>query len=234
LELTFVGDRTRVMKECFRSTKEIITIAFNVLLGTAMNRDSIVKTKEFADVDTLKRLNLIEELPEGYYGVHFAKRECGWPAPMTFETRDKEYDFICNELIKLIGKEEVRPEDILLLSFAKGLCNEINDKITSKLISQKLIQRTIRPYTEDDKNNYIFQPKCLTISTIHSAKGYDAPIVFLFGIDTLSEDEKGRAIFYVGSTRAKYKLYLTGKRGGSSLLSEANSLVEQFSEKYIE
>ena len=232
--INVVGDRSRVMKECFRSTKETITVAFNVLLGAASDNPTQVKTKGFADAETMKRQNLIEELDDGYYAVHFAPKEGNWPIIMNFDGRQKEEDFVIKELIKLIGKEEVRPQDILILSYTKDLCESMNAKIQDKLVSGKYIQRTIRPYHDEDKGSSLFLPKCLTISTIHSAKGYDAPIVFFMGIDNLFNDEKGRATFYVGTTRAKYRVYLTGcNNTKNTLLKEAEKVVETLSQKYI-
>ncbi|MEM8494484.1 MAG: ATP-binding domain-containing protein [Planctomycetota bacterium] len=48
------------------------------------------------------------------------------------------------------------------------------------------------------------------MSTLHSAKGYDAPLVILVGCDRIKSDTEGRAQFYVGATRAKHHLVLTG------------------------
>jgi superfamily I DNA/RNA helicase len=69
----------------------------------------------------------------------------------------------------------------------------------------------LRPFGKSgDRDNYIFRERCLTMSTVHGAKGYDAYIVFLAGVDLFKEDQVGRASFYVGATRAKLTLYITG------------------------
>jgi predicted nucleic-acid-binding Zn-ribbon protein len=61
----------------------------------------------------------------------------------------------------------------------------------------------------------------MTISTIASAKGYDAPVVFLIGADELATDLQGRASFYVGATRAKLSLFISGtKQRTAGLLDE--------------
>jgi hypothetical protein len=55
-------------------------------------------------------------------------------------------------------------------------------------------------------------------------------VVFLLGIDELETDTKDRASFYVGATRAKLHLTVSGvKRGKPTLLDEAmkaNSVLE--------
>jgi superfamily I DNA/RNA helicase len=61
------------------------------------------------------------------------------------------------------------------------------------------------------------------LSTIASAKGYDAPVVFLADMDRFEGTPQDRALFYVGATRAKHFLYLLGvnHRGQETLLDEA-------------
>ncbi len=74
-----------------------------------------------------------------------------------------------------------------------------------------------------DKDTYIFREDHLTLSTIATAKGYDAPVVFLAGVDCFETTERDRALFYVGATRAKHVLYVSGRtlRGPQGkLLSE--------------
>ncbi|MBV8113203.1 MAG: ATP-binding domain-containing protein, partial [Silvibacterium sp.] len=74
----------------------------------------------------------------------------------------------------------------------------------------------IKPYGESsnpDKDKYIFEDDCLTLATVEAAKGYDSPIVFLMGADLFGETVESRARFYVGATRAKMHLFVTGIRG---------------------
>jgi len=61
-----------------------------------------------------------------------------------------------------------------------------------------------------NKNFPLLEEGVLTVSTIASAKGYDAPIVFLLGADQLEGSIHDRAAFYVGATRAKLRLIITG------------------------
>jgi superfamily I DNA/RNA helicase len=64
-------------------------------------------------------------------------------------------------------------------------------------------------------------PNHLTLATIHAAKGYDAPIVLMIDSDQMETTVLGRALFYVGVTRAKRYLFVTGVRQTKSLLAEA-------------
>jgi superfamily I DNA/RNA helicase len=62
------------------------------------------------------------------------------------------------------------------------------------------------------------------MSTTKGAKGYDSYVVFLVGIDNFGTDNKGRASFYVGATRAKLQLYLTGIKRSGALIDEVQKL----------
>ena len=72
----------------------------------------------------------------------------------------------------------------------------------------------------------LIEPATLTMSTVHSAKGYDAAIVIVVGVDQFDTTVEGRALFYVAATRARHLLILTSsgaepRRGDErSLLGE--------------
>jgi len=68
---------------------------------------------------------------------------------------------------------------------------------------------------------------CVFTSPTTSAfwKGYDAYVVFLAGVDTFREDEVGRASLYVGATRAKLTLYITGLN--SRILTETERVISR-------
>jgi len=71
-----------------------------------------------------------------------------------------------------------------------------------------------------DVDNWDYKANAVTLMTLHSAKGLEFPVVFIVGLEEgllplkrnlhLREDlEEERRLFYVGSTRAKEKLYLS-------------------------
>lgn len=64
----------------------------------------------------------------------------------------------------------------------------------------------------------------MTLATVEAAKGYDSPIVFLMGVDLFGENVEARARFYVGATRAKMHLFVTGVRGRGGLAEEAEAV----------
>jgi len=221
--INVVGERSYVMRECFRNTRQIVELAFNILLGSQSQPSERVRTRTYADINYLQERGVIEEAGD-HIRVKFAEREDKKPDIKEFDNRDEEINWLAEELSHLIVDEDVRTEDILVL-----MNSPVN--FNYELLKDKLIERIenlefIEPFggNNKDKDRYIFEAGKLTISTIHGAKGYDAPIVFLAGIDMIRTDKEGRAAFYVAATRAKMFLYLSGIKSGYSLLDEARKV----------
>jgi hypothetical protein len=218
-----VGDRSRVMRECFRNSRQIVELAFNVLLGSQAPADIRVQTRTYADIGYLKERGLVQELGD-HVRVGFAERESQVPQVHEFATEGAERAWVAQEVIRLIRDEQVRPEDILITFFRPAL---VNIEELEKTISAALPDlRYLHPFGgHDDRDQYIFQPDCLTVSTVYGVKGYDAPIVFVLGADRFAYSTEGRAAFYVAATRAKLLLYVSGVAKRDSLLTEAKSVV---------
>jgi superfamily I DNA and RNA helicase len=219
------GDRSRVMKECFRNTREIVQLAFNVLLGSASLDRSKVQTRTYSNVAELKQAGLVEEV-DSHFQVNFAERTFDSPIVKSFASRDEERSWAMSEISRLIRKEHVQPEDILVLCHSTAECDALSSIVEG--MQPPLVKGVCTPYARDEKDEFIFRDGCLTISTTNSAKGYDAQVVFLLGADQYSVEPEGRASFYVGVTRAKLLLYVTGKDGTGTLLQEAEKLLGMF------
>lgn len=219
-----VGGRAKVMKECFRNTRQIVETAFNVLLGSQASAEDKVNLKSYADVGYLRQAGLVEEI-DNFYKVGFAERTGNYPTIQICPSRTKEKEWIAGEIERLVQQEQVRPEDILILFNYAEPFEDMGNLIRARLSSDS-IEEFIRPYGQHaDRNQLIFRENCLTLSTVHGAKGYDAYIVFLAGADLFRSDEAGRASFYVGATRAKLMLYVTGLNSG--LLAETQRVINR-------
>jgi hypothetical protein len=224
--MNVVGERTHVLKECFRNSRQVIEIGLNVLLGSSASPDTRALTRTFADIAYLKDRNLVQE--EGsYVRVRFAEREGERPRVVAFDDRLGEMMWIVKEIHHLVGEEDVRPEDILVLF--RGASTFDQGSLEEHLAAAIPGLEFVRPHGEGsrDKDCFIFKRGKLTISTVNGAKGYDAPIVFLVGADGFGIDTQGRAAFYVAATRATEFLYITGVRGKPSLLTEAEETRER-------
>lgn len=217
-----VGDRSRVMRECFRNTRQIVELAFNVLLGSQAPPSVRVQMRTYADVAYLKERGLVEEAGD-HFRVGFAEREYSVPTVKAFPHEAAEIDWLAQEIVRLIRDEEVRPEDIVVIFYRPS---SFDYQRLESLIKAKLPQLGfVHPFgASADKDRFIFQPGRLTLSTVYGAKGYDAPIAFVVGADRFEYNGEGRAAFYVAASRAKLLLYVTGVDRSPSLLAEAQAV----------
>jgi len=219
-----IKGRTTYLDTCLRNTTETLAFAFNVLVGSFAPEGQRVATKQFADVASLKQRNLISENGDRY-DIKFSPRTGPQPLVKSHPFRNAEIDWLCEEIKFLTTRQRVLPSDILVLYKSH---HSFKDKLTTKL--QAIIGPSHKVRFVDSENNHsknlpLMDDGILTISTIASAKGYDAPIVFLLGIDELDSDPQGRASFYVAATRAKLCLYVSGVKHSTSspLLDEVVS-----------
>lgn len=217
------GDRARVMKECFRNTREIVELAFNVLLGSQAPPHMRVQTRTYAEVNDLKQWGLVEEHGD-HFRVRFAERTFRKPIIYKFPSRSREKEWLATEIVRLVEEEQVRPEDILVLFHRKEDFEDLPLLIEAKAKNNS-IKGFLRPYGQNpDRDEYIFREGHLTISTTHGAKGYDAQVVFVVGADLFDSENEGRASFYVGATRAKLVLYISGLDRPNTLVMEAEAV----------
>lgn len=199
LGLNVVGKRSFVMTQCFRNTREIVAPAFNVLYGTCAATATKLPTKSFGDVTSLEEKGLIRN-DAGFWRVRFAARNGIKPRFSLANGVQEENGAILTRLRWLIEEQEVRPEDILVLTFEGSRVSSLADVINAAKMPR--IEGVWNATSKDAKDRPLGQKNRLTVSTVASAKGYDAYCVLLASGNEFRTDVKGRANFYVGCTRA--------------------------------
>lgn len=209
LGLNIVG-RSQVMTECFRNTRQILEPAFNVLYASFAEEKSKGPTKTFGDIATLEEKGLLRR-DDDMWRIGFAKRDGLKPKVNVSSTRTMQRREITNQLRYLIEEQQVRPEDIHLLVFFR---NQI-DKLVRAIEEARIPSVEGIHVATAKKDDLLHQRGWLSISTVASAKGYDAYAVLLCGADEFPTDVQGRASFYVACTRAIEYLEVFGtKRAG--------------------
>ncbi len=193
-----IRGRAFVMKECFRNTRQIVESTFNVLYGTCAT-GSEVPTKEFGDIASLEKNGLISN-DDGFWRVKFTQREGMLPRLTSALGIRQETEEILNRLRWLIEEQEVRPEDIQVLTAGNRRVKELADAVITARITG--VEGVHIASDEKRKDQPLNQKGMLTVSTVASAKGYDAYCVLLASANEFVPDVKGRASFYVGCTRA--------------------------------
>jgi hypothetical protein len=191
------GGRSHVMTECFRNTRLIVEAAFNVLYGTTAGNGVELPTREFGDLAGLEEKGLIQR-GERFWRVHFARREGLPPKLSSAGNPGAETQEIVTRLRWLIEEQQVRPQDVLVLSMKKRRVESIAQSVEMATI--RGIDRVHVAFNEQDR--LFGQRGTLTLSTTASAKGYDAYCVLLASANEFESDATGRINFYVGCTRA--------------------------------
>lgn len=224
LSLNVAGGRAAFMQESYRNSSEIVELGMNVLLGTHARHRQRVATRRFMDVHTLQEKGLIEETKKGWQ-VKFAARSGRLPIVRGFQSRFEQLDWAAEAIIELLEVEHVRPEQMLILAPRSTSFRYIGQRI-AQLASRPVPLRLVGGTYQQHLDDLLIVPEQLTLSTIYAAKGYDAPIVFLVDIDQLEANVLGRVLFYVGVTRAKRYLVVTGLDLPNTLMREALTAAE--------
>jgi superfamily I DNA and RNA helicase len=219
LGVNIVG-RTVFLDVCLRNTVETLSFAFNVLVGSFAPPGQKVATRKFADVASLKERGLITENGDRV-DIHFAPRSGPRPVVAAHPHRNAEIDAAVDTIRTLVHRQKVPPSDILILYKTH---HTHRDRLAEKLrpvLGSFAALRFVDAENTAAKNQPLMEEGAVTLSTIASAKGYDAPVVFVLGVDELDTGPQGRASFYVAATRAKLQLYVSGtKRAEAGLLDE--------------
>jgi len=116
-------------------------------------------------------------------------------APVRFEPTTPDFERALRRvLMHLVGREEVRPEDIILLSGRQPLRSRAS-RITEPIAGCRLT-------TEDE-------PGAIRIRSVQSFKGLEAPVVILTELGEYPA-ERARQLHYVGASRAMTLLVVMG------------------------
>ncbi|NDJ86502.1 MAG: ATP-binding domain-containing protein [Chloroflexi bacterium] len=226
LSLNIAGGRAVFMQESYRNSREILTFGMNILLGTHARHRQRVATRRFLDVHTLQEKELIEEAPGGWQ-VNFAQPTGIAPTVKGFRSRFEQLDWVAEAALALITQEHVRPEHIVILAPTATPFRYLSQRIT-QLANTPLPLRVVGGSYQQFLDRLLIMPGHLTLATIYAAKGYDAPIAFLVDTDQLGNGVVDRARFYVGITRAKRYLIVTGLDLPNTLLREALAEAERY------
>lgn len=224
LRLDITGGRAVFMDTAYRNTREILELGVNVLLGTHARQRMRVATRRFMDVYTLQEKNLVTETDAGWR-VHFAQTSGPGPLVQGFQSRYEQVDWVAESIVALLEKDGVLPEHILVLAPRVTTFQYLSQRLT-QLAVQPIPIRPVGGHFQQHIDESLIVPGHLSLSTIHAAKGYDAPIVVLLDTDLMTNNVLGRAQFYVGVTRAKRYLIVAGLDIPNTLMREALATVQ--------
>lgn len=147
------------------------------------------------------------------------------------ESWDEQAKVVAWEINLMLSGEDRRAGDIAILVTTKwGTLRRLREVLT----------RSGVPFTVVDKENaadFDRSSDTVKIMTVHSAKGHEFPVVFLFGLEALpsfdatkEESVRRGRVGFVGATRAKDQLLITYTRDNEYLkvLSEDKTHVRRW------
>lgn len=156
------------------------------------------------------------------------------------------------QLIKDLEKEGT-PESVSKVENVQELLNGVKDFITDKIetgeeASLAVFLEDVALATDFDSDNKDDEPR-VSLMTIHLSKGLEFPYVYIVGLEenlfpsgmsmnTRSELEEERRLFYVALTRAENQAYLsyaqTRYRWGKLTDAEPSRFLEEIDDKFLE
>ncbi|WP_447405709.1 DEAD/DEAH box helicase [Clostridium perfringens] len=140
-----------------------------------------------------------------------------------FDTKSEELDFISNKIITLVKEESVKEEDIIVIDL-NSKSAESNLKYIQRLLFKNEIGSMI-PGFVDGVDDFFVEGR-VTLTTSRRAKGNEAPIVFVLGIENLYttmnriNDKINRNLAFIAITRAKGWCFITASGEKANLFEE--------------
>ncbi len=148
-------------------------------------------------MSTLEEKGLIEDKGDRFE-VRFAVREGMQPRLTIAADIEEERRLLVERLYWLIEEQRVRTNNILVLFHSWNRIWGLAEAIRSAGISSIVEVHVAR----DDQDRILKRRGCLPLSTVASAKGYDAYCTLLASANDFPTDVSGRASIYEGCTRA--------------------------------
>ena len=177
---------------------------------------------------------------------------------LQIESQTKNAFEIAETVVKKVGlikdlEKEGTPEAVSKVENVQELLNGIKDFITDKIETGE--PATLPVFLEDvalatdfDSDKKDDTPR-VSMMTIHQSKGLEYPYVYVVGLEenlfpsgmsmnTRSELEEERRLFYVALTRAEHQAYLTYAqtryRWGKLTDAEPSRFLEEIDDKFLE
>ncbi len=218
----FEFEEDLILPKCYRNPREIIVCAH--ALGLGIYGEKIVQMLENKDYwedigyqiiegELLPREKVIILRPEEnslrMISDNYTKEEI-----IRFKILSKisdEVNFIVNSISHDIKEESLRPDDILVIVVDDYNAKKYLEAIQEGLHDEKINSNNIH---DDQYSIKDFKIKdCVTLSTVHKAKGNESYSVYVAGVDALFDsipEARQRNMLFTAITRSKGWVTITG------------------------
>jgi superfamily I DNA and RNA helicase len=225
--------KTEILTCCYRTPPQILIVANAIAIGLLRKKGLLIKLRDNAEWSTLG-YTVIGDLDSGNkitvtYNYSYA------PNPIaelktqdliefkTYDSRQKELTALASRINYNLQQEQLQPSPEILIIV---LGNFQDSTELQQLTAKFLMRQGINIYLPGNKtynslpNNHqterpdlFWYPGAITITTIHRAKGQEADLVYLIGLDNIAREEHNpyfRNQLFIALTRSRGWAYLSG------------------------
>ncbi len=199
--------RSTIMRESFRSTRQIMELAINVLERT-LGRTGLPDQQELVSLGLLKATS---RDGEPWWETLFSQVNGPSPIFHCFRTRKEELDMIAKHLKHLITVDGVLPSSICMLYNGRA------DDLLKAQLAPELAKWGVELSFQNSRS-FSRKSNTLLVTTPHSYKGYESEFVVIPCVDhfVAPEGKLLAQVLYVAMTRARSLLAIYGIQGGSA------------------
>lgn len=218
------------LKTCYRTPKEILVTAHALGLGIYRNCENPI-------VNMIEDINVWEAIG---YEVVSGKLEYGADVELSrkptyenfilnpiifekFNNQKEEYEYVTNQIKRLIEEEDVLAEDILIIDLDDK--NIKNNSKEFKEVFYSMLENNSNFYYKDEwikninvvdrENPKLFKlENSIAYTTVFRAKGNEANVVFVLNTDTIGNlASVSRNALFTAMTRSKFIVYILDSTG---------------------
>lgn len=222
-------DNDIVLPKSYRSPKEVLVLAHAI--GFGIYNSTIIQMLENKEHWVDLGYEVLEgECREGDKMVIKRPEE---NSPLTISAKQKpeelirchvasdmddEVKWVCESIKENINQDKLNPEDILVVCIDDKAVRRYFNKISDYLKDINIKSNNV--LTDIYKTEFFIEG-CVTLSTVYKAKGNEAALVYVIGVDTFCDQKDSRIArnkLFTAFTRSKAWLNVTGMGGKTYLL----------------
>lgn len=241
-------NKTEIISRCYRTPHQIIIIAHAIAMGLLRRQGILTGSIHAAEWQALGYKIIGKWQPGNQITLRREQHNSPnivselWSGDMIsfdcFTSRQQELTILADKLKQNLTQDHLQPDRELLIIVlgsafaAKALVKQtatflINLGIKIYLPTQSTYN-CLETSSEHRNPNQFWFPGAITISTIHRAKGQEADMVYLIGLDQIAQDESSiylRNQLFVALTRTRAWVNISGI-GDYSLYQELSQLIK--------
>ena len=226
-------EKTAILSCCYRTPMQIIIAANAIVIGLLRKKGLLIKLGDSAEWATIG-YRVIEYLQPGKevtikYSLSNAPNPIRqlWQQDIiefnSYSSRQQELTVLANNINDNLNREQLQPsrEILVIVLGTYQDATELQQLAAKFLMRQKINiyipgRETYNSLPDNNKGNnpnLFWYSGAVTISTIYRAKGQEADIVYLIGLDYIAQDESNiylRNQLFIALTRSRGWAYLSG------------------------